>query len=38
MKSGEFGSDDARKLFEAMCKSLEPSVFEISVVGEDDVN
>lgn len=31
MTSGEFGADDARKLFEALCKSLESSVFDTPV-------
>lgn len=31
MQSGEFGAENARKLFEALCKSLEPSIFEIAV-------
>lgn len=29
MTSGTFTSDDARKLFEALCKSLESSVFDL---------
>jgi hypothetical protein len=31
MTSGAFGADDARKLFEALCKSLEASVFDMPV-------
>ncbi|KAJ8523230.1 hypothetical protein ONZ45_g261 [Pleurotus djamor] len=32
MTSGTFGADDARKLFEALCQSLEASVFDSPVV------
>ncbi|KAF9468749.1 hypothetical protein BDZ94DRAFT_1246188 [Collybia nuda] len=31
MAVGGFGADDSRKLFEALCKSLESSIFEIPV-------
>jgi hypothetical protein len=31
MISGEFGADDARKLLEALCKSMESSVFDVLV-------
>lgn len=31
MSSGTFGADDARKLFEALCKSLEAGLFEFEL-------
>lgn len=34
MTSGGFGADDSRKLFEALCKSLESSVFETPIQAE----
>ncbi|KIY69318.1 hypothetical protein CYLTODRAFT_489021 [Cylindrobasidium torrendii FP15055 ss-10] len=36
MLTGGFGADDARKLFEALCKSLESSVFETQVPSSPD--
>lgn len=35
MTSGGFGADNARKLFEAMCKSLESAVFDMPVIESD---
>ncbi|PBK97973.1 hypothetical protein ARMGADRAFT_1162754 [Armillaria gallica] len=35
MTSGGFGADDSRKLFEALCKSLESSVFDLPVPPRD---
>lgn len=32
MMGGEFGADDARRLFEALCKSLETRVFEEEIL------
>lgn len=31
MTSGNFAADDSRKLFEALCKSLKSSVFDMPV-------
>ena len=35
MASGGFGAEDARKLFEALCKSIESSVFDMPVPVRD---
>lgn len=38
MAVGGFGADDARKLFEALCKSLESSTFDTPVPRQEHVS